>query len=61
MNSASWSLPHTLAVLAAILICGVGFIYTGDADLFLALGGALGLGLAGLAWFQLRGWWAKRP
>src|SRR5690348_7002399 len=37
-----WSMWHVLAVLLAFAVCGTVFRYTGDADVFLALGSGVG-------------------
>lgn len=43
-----WSVWHVLAVLLAFAVCTAVFRYTGDSDLFLAIGSGLGTGM--LAW-----------
>ena len=43
-----WSPWHVLAVFLAFAVCTAVFRYTGDADVFLAIGSGLGTGL--VAW-----------
>lgn len=43
-----WSVWHVLAVFVAFAVCAAVFRYTGDSDVFLAIGSGAGTGL--LAW-----------
>lgn len=43
-----WAWPHVIAVAIAMVVYIAIFRYTGDADLFMAIGGAVAMG--GAAW-----------
>lgn len=54
-----WSMWHVFAVLLAFAVCGVVFRYTGDSDVFLALGSGVGAGA--LAWLLAHLHMNRRP
>ena len=43
-----WAWPHVIAVAIAIIVYYFMLLYTGDADLLVAIGGAVAMG--GVAW-----------
>ena len=47
-NKPHWAWPHVIAVGIAMIAYILIFRYTGDADLFIAIGGAVAMG--GVAW-----------
>ena len=54
--TAGWTIRHGLAVAAALTVCGLVFLYTGDSDLFQILSMAMGLGFLAWAGLQIRSW-----